>query len=276
MVKEIEVNQYPREFDTTLTRTINECERLWNKQPPFPGTFDKLVSAQVEKTIGSQRDKVVVVDLGSGDGTLFYDAINDQVSGSEMTRTRELLSQNPNMKVRMVGLDDAPSEEVFLKGISIQDYDGCHTFSQVTAENVYYSLTRNQTLGKFLESLKIPKVDLILGTSFFQSLEPVLFEQVLRDAVKALRSGGVLYGQGIALDDIVPMPPELTNLMRKLLIYPNPQDRAKADRALKWSLNPTNIRKVKQEKAEAVKRVRQSMPQADITFINDKLLVKKK
>ncbi len=197
MPREIVTKAYDGPTGPTYTsRSLAECDRLWNEGAVKPGTFDQLLSEQLRLAVEQGRNEVVVFDLGSGTGALIKNVVNDSGLGddSKTRQSRVLLEEHPDMRVRLVGLTDAQKPEDFLKSDPItasSSYTIPHpTNRQITAENIHYSITPGQPLSDFLDQTGMPQVDLVFSTSFFIHLDEGVFEQTLRDSAKALRKGG--------------------------------------------------------------------------------------
>ncbi len=196
MSNTVETGGYQGPSDAIYTaRSMATCEAMWNENEVKPGTFDDLLSAQLMQASTEGRTEVVVLDLGSGEAALIKNVINDTgLEGSKTFKSRQVLSANPQLQVRLVGLTDAKKPEDFLTSEAItpnSSYTIPHpTSRQITAENYRYTITTNQTLGKFLDAAKAPQLDLIVSTSFFFHLEGVVYDNTLLDSARALRSGG--------------------------------------------------------------------------------------
>lgn len=179
-----------------FSRELSECEGYWNEFELKPGTFDQLLTQQLHLAIEQGRTTVNVLDLGSGSGALIKNVVNDR-SDEEKQRiasSRRILGGNPNLRVRIVGLTDARSGDEFLKREPIlpASYSlPIPTNDQISAENIYYSITRTQTLENFLSAVNLEQVDLLVSTAFFIYLEDIdVYKRTLLDAVQSLRSGG--------------------------------------------------------------------------------------
>lgn len=203
MSREAVVNVYDGPTKPKFTaRSLAECERLWNEGTVKPGTFDELLSAQLERAVSQGRKSVTVLDLGSGAGALIKNVLNDNgfSSHSRTQNSRALLSENPDLKVHMVGLTDAKNSEDFFKSEPItasNSFTVPHpTNKQIAAENIHYSITADQTLEAFLDQAGIQQVDLIFATAFFLHLPDGVYEQTLFDAVAALRKHGKMVVRG--------------------------------------------------------------------------------
>ena len=196
MSNTVEVGGYQGPSDAIYTaRSMATCEAMWNENEVKPGTFDDLLSAQLMQASTEGRTEVVVLDLGSGEAALIKNAVNDTgLEGSKTFKSRQVLSANPQLQVRLLGLTDARKPEDFLTSEVINpnsSYTIPHpTSRQITAENYRYTITPNQTLGQFLDAVNAPQLDLIVSTSFFFHLEGNVFDNTLLDSARALRSGG--------------------------------------------------------------------------------------
>ncbi len=155
---------------TSISRSLSECELIWNKRELKPGSFDGMLARQIQRAVDSGRNVVNVLDLGSGTGALMRNVVNGDDSKSSLAATRVILRENPLVRVRVAGLTDAESEEQFLTREKIeasQDSDP-ELRNRVTAETAYYSLTpKKQTLPTYLKRIGMREVDLIISTGFF-------------------------------------------------------------------------------------------------------------
>ncbi len=162
----------------THQRGVEACEQVWNKESTV-GSLDDLLFSQVECAIQNGRTSLMVCDIGSGDGYLFEDFLNNGELG---TKTRELLTKHTNFKIDFIGLTDAESSEDIFQEKLIECKNEDIDNSQITARNVFYSLTATQTLDNFLKNLNVQNVDLFLSTWCLTYVGPKVFKQTL-DAV---------------------------------------------------------------------------------------------
>ena len=172
-----------------LTRDIEQCEMFW----PLESNegLDAILAKQISLASRRQEDTVTVVDIGSGMGGLINNVVDDlQVNLSRtsvLPQSATALSQNPDIRLRMIGLTDARSENEFSRRVASDTGN-----PQVSGTNVLYSLTKDQTFADFLKSQDISKIHLALGTWSFAYFHPFLFRDTIRTTIHSLTPQGEL------------------------------------------------------------------------------------
>lgn len=170
-------------------RGIAACEQLWNREITV-GSFDELIYEQLKNAKQSGRDKVVVLDIGSGKGNLFREYLAKDESGQ---KGKEFLTQNPDFNIEMIGITDAQSvgellkeEGIVPKGSTAPPYEN----KQIKAKNIKYTLTYQQGINNVLQAQNIEGIDLCVSTVALTYLGPQVFERTIEEIVDKLHPGG--------------------------------------------------------------------------------------
>lgn len=186
-----------------FSRSLAQCEGQWNEGEVRPGTFDQLLSQQLEIAVNQGRTVVNVLDLGSGSGAIIKNIVQDGgiVESSRMKASRAILLDHPELTVNILGLTDAVTHDEFLQRDPIRANSSFSipspTDKQINAENVKYTITDEQRVTKFLKEVGVDNIDLLISTSFFLHLSTEMFCQVMADVVAALRpAGGTMVASG--------------------------------------------------------------------------------
>ena len=218
--------------------------------------FDHVLHGQLELALQAGRSEVVVLDIGSGEGELFADFLRNPKVGK---KSRAFLGAHPEFKVRMLGLTDSPDAESHLreKPVNINE-DKLDNESkrlkeeQLEIKNVYYTLTRTQTLEKFLQAQGVETVDFALATCSLMCFSPKVYEEVLQTTVAKMRKGGKFVASLIApsiydtfptsyVDSLTTYGMPLGDAARKWLIYVNTCPRSVKNVA-KYAKYPQDIK----------------------------------
>lgn len=174
-------------------RGVKSVEYQWGdvkEGNPKVESLDSLLFEQLEKAKAEGRDRVVVVDVGSGDGALIKDCV---LGSSKIGKSLTFLKENPGLRLEMVGFTDAPNRESFL---SEENFPS--SAHNISGKNVYYTLTRRQRLGDFLKAEGIRGVDLVFATWSLTYMGPETFRGCIEDSVSNLRSGGKFWAVAYA------------------------------------------------------------------------------
>lgn len=162
--------------------------------------FDHFFSEQMQRAKMAGRNEITFLDIGSGeDGSLIIDSLSYL---SSLPKTRNFLAKNREFKVLMVGLTDAPRPELHLKARPIVpsepwDDDRNRVINErIYARNVYYSLTRAQTLEEFLRAQQIGVIDLVFSNQSLRYLSVNVFGEVVDSIVKKMMPGGKFVAVG--------------------------------------------------------------------------------
>lgn len=185
--KRIYINAYN---GPTTERTPLDCANEWRKLGL--GSIDSLLSEQLLAAMQNGKNKVTVLDIGSGkEAKLLRAVMHDQAVAPE---SRRLLSQYPEASLQLVGLTDTSEEPYFGQTIiseTMQEPD-----MRVTFRNVAYTLTAAQTLRCFLRQEEIIKINLALATWSLAYLPLGIFSEVVRTTTEHLESEGRFLGVG--------------------------------------------------------------------------------
>jgi len=101
---------------SSFARKVGQIQEVWNQDPEVEiPTFDDIVAGAIERALADDRKEVVLLDVGSGENKLL-ESLN-QVEAEGLNRVQQLIKDNPDLKIRALGITDAPSGE--LQGMSI-------------------------------------------------------------------------------------------------------------------------------------------------------------
>jgi len=150
-----------------------------------------------DKAKGEGRDELVLLDFGSGVANLGKQLGGGKVSGwnpqksetDEFNRFKKELEEK-GIRVIYIGLTDAKEKEQQGEILWGKE-EGCWK-----AQNYAYTVTRGQTVEKFLKKLGLGKdsLDMVLAVHSLCYLTLKNFEETIRDILQCLRPGGVLIG----------------------------------------------------------------------------------
>lgn len=153
------------------------------------GVMDGLLVYYARKALEEGRSKITVLDLGSGAGGLSTSLKSDPAI---VPQTRAFLWNHPDFHVDIVGLTDAPSEEMFLKELPLKINNSRLGLvdqtvnKQISIRNVACTLTRVQTLKDFLQVQGITELDIIFAIKSLRYLPRVIFEETIQSGVNFL------------------------------------------------------------------------------------------
>lgn len=153
------------------------------------GVMDGLLVYYARKALEEGRSKITVLDLGSGAGGLSTSLKSDPAI---VPQTRAFLWNHPDFHVDIVGLTDAPSEEMFLKELPLKVNNSRLGLvdqtvnKQISIRNVAYTLTRAQTLKDFLQAQGITELDIVFAIKSLRYLPRVIFEETIQSGVNFL------------------------------------------------------------------------------------------
>jgi len=196
MSNTVETNAYDTDRTSRHeTRGLAKIDTFWDVLGM--GGADGLFSGQIELALSQGRHEMNFLDLGSGDNAaLIRQIINDKgdKDTSYLKKTRETLESHPDFRIRIVGLTDAKSPDDFLKREPIKpilSFTAPHpTDGQILAENVSYTLTPTQSLGRFLDEVGMKDLDIVSATMLFPYLDFGLFSRDVTAIIDALRPNG--------------------------------------------------------------------------------------
>ncbi len=182
---------YANSYNGPVTeRTPVDCANEWRKLGL--GSIDSLLSEQLAVAAQAGKNKVTVLDIGSGkEAKLLHAIMTDRSIAPE---SRRFLSSHPRMSFQLIGLTDAIDEQSFGQTTiqdTVQEPDIRGIF-----KNVAYTLTAAQTLGRFLEQEEISEINLGLATWSLAYLPPGIFGEVVGTTVNHLASKGRFLGVG--------------------------------------------------------------------------------
>ncbi|MEO8581796.1 MAG: hypothetical protein ABI425_04475 [Patescibacteria group bacterium] len=182
---------------SSLKRGINSIEKVWQLENKIQiGSLDELINQQIERAIENDQKNITILDIGSGPtGQLLTEIAT--VAELSLPKTKALLSAHPELTIRCTGLTDAQSIDTFFQATQLQSSE---TDTQVTAQNIEYTLTAKQTLEKFLEKLDVDHAELVLATFSLTYMGPKVFEQTVRTVISKLSQGGTFAVAGYAED----------------------------------------------------------------------------
>ncbi len=220
---------------STISRELYECETSWNSGELRPGKFDQFLATQLELAAAQGRSTVNVLDLGCGTGALIKNIVNDKIDEDRqrIAASRRILSANPGLRIRIIGLTDAPSDGKYLKSEAVVPSPyvvPLPTNDQINAEIVYFSITANQTIGQFAEATGLDNIDLVVSTGFLLYLGDMdVYKKTIQDVAKRLRpSGGRFLGADYAgwISPEAASREQVEELMQKLNATDNPIESA--------------------------------------------------
>lgn len=156
-------------------------------------SFDMALSRRLESMVKEGRTEATVLDIGSGEGGLMRSFLTDP---EFCVNSKSILRSHPSIKLRFVGLTDAPvpslhlTEKPLKADISGLDAGTLLLNERVTAQNFYYSMTKKQTLEQFLHSKSVESIDVALAIETLRYLSPRVFEEVITTVMRRMQSGG--------------------------------------------------------------------------------------
>jgi hypothetical protein len=155
--------------------------------------FDSHFTLMAEKAKKEGRNKLVILDIGSGQkGRLVFSFSDLAENRPELTK---FLDENPGFEVEVVGLT-APLGKQEPDQLIEEDAVERPNQSSVSMKNFTYLITRARPLSDFidkhLEDSK--KADVILSTWGLAYFTPANFAQAIEDAINNLNTGGAFIG----------------------------------------------------------------------------------
>lgn len=184
--KRLVVNTYRGPTDGYgYQRDQTTCHRLWNHEYTIP-TFDELVSRQLQIALRENRNEVVCLDVGVGKARLFYSFL--EAMDRDEGKASEIIRNNPQLQLHLVGFNDAPDKSRFLKKVELKDT--FVPYPNIHLALVYYTLARDQGISKLLDSLGFSKIDQVTATAALHYLGPQNFAEFMEDIIISLRGKG--------------------------------------------------------------------------------------
>ncbi len=194
-------------------RNITGYEKFWNKEATLGvGKFDTLLLQQFLHAEAQGRGNVTLVDIGSGSGGLMTSFLANLRYAGQTDLPEELqlapeatryLQTHPEMHLRMIGLTDAKAPFQFNTRTNLSNTWTRHP--QVTAENVYFSLTKDQTYAEFLRENDIDETHLTVAVFSLPYFHPFLFRDTVETAITSLGEGGVFVGAPYGHEVLYPL-----------------------------------------------------------------------
>lgn len=158
--------------------------------------FDLNLRRHLERVKASGGNNLVLLDIGSGEGTMLAGLWD---SPNSIKQSIQFLRENPDFKIKAIGLTDSPDEAhqgkekyIPLNENPSNEVDGSIT-RQIDIRNYFWTLSERQGLSQFFERLNIDKVDLVYATEIFQYLPSDVFGEVINTVSGKLTSGGQLF-----------------------------------------------------------------------------------
>jgi hypothetical protein len=186
---------------TDRQRHDRGSEHFRAERMPDDKNFDERLCEQLERVQAEGRSELILLDIGSGDGGLFRKFLERPW---ENNLSRGFMYDNPNFRIRMVGMTDSPSPEAINTQKSVVpnetglDDDDLDINRRIKVENIYWSLTRTQTLADFLQANQVGSVDLVTATESLRYLSVPVFTEVVRTTWDRLSPGGQFVAQGLS------------------------------------------------------------------------------
>lgn len=158
--------------------------------------FDLNLKRQLERVKDSGGNNLVLLDIGSGEGKMLAGLWDNPNS---IKQSIQFLKENPDFKIRAIGLTDSPDEDhqgkekyIPLNENPSNEVDGLIT-RRIDIRNYFWTLSERQGLSDFLRRFNINKVDLVYATEVFQYLPHDVFGEVIDTVSEKLSSGGQLF-----------------------------------------------------------------------------------
>lgn len=158
--------------------------------------FDLNLKKQLERVKASGGNNLVLLDIGSGEGTMLAGLWDNPNS---IKQSIQFLRENPDFKIRAIGLTDSPDEShqgkekyIPLNENPSDEVDGLIT-RRIDIRNYFWTLSEKQDLSTFFKRFNVDKVDLVYATEVFQYLPPGVFGKVIDTVSEKLNSGGQLF-----------------------------------------------------------------------------------
>lgn len=152
---------------------------------------DQLLVDLCDKAVKDNKNKIRVLDFGSGKNGTFICSFAER---KDFPLLHTFLENHPKFQVEVIGFTSTNSHK---QGEIIKHSNlTVSTPDQISVTNYSYTVTRNQTVKKFLDqSLNHhnQQFELIFATWSLGYLTPTNFAQALEDLINSLEAGGRLY-----------------------------------------------------------------------------------
>jgi hypothetical protein len=177
-------------------------EKGWGEQssPEFPEKLRKLdiderITNIVSECINRGEKTVNVIDIGSGSEGYF---IKSFLNKEEYSKLHQLLENHAGITLHIIGItgNEGGKEQGLVLSKDESDTPGAEGAgkNKVLVENYGYTITKAQTLGKFLSDKGITAINAGFSTFGIGYFTPNNFEQCLTDVADHLAPGGEFYG----------------------------------------------------------------------------------
>lgn len=186
-----------------------------------PATFDVILLSHLERVRAAGRNELTLIDIGSGKGSLLAGILSETNS---VKKSREFLADNPDFALRVRGLTDSPSPDKHNKETELAvDEESLspgdrEVNKQIDAQNIHWSLTRNQTLNAFCASHGVENIDLAMATESLMYLPLPIFREVLEATLARMKPGAQLITTAIA-----GAPPGFAEVNQRFNHIPSPE-----------------------------------------------------
>jgi hypothetical protein len=166
-----------------------------------PATFDVILLSHLERVKSEGRNEFTLIDIGSGKGSLLAGILSETKS---VQRSRKFFADNPDFMLRIRGLTDSPSPDKHNKETELAvdeeslTIDDREVNRRIDAQNIHWSLTRNQTLNAFCTTHGVENIDLAMATESLMYLPLPIFREVLEATLARMKPGAQLITTAIA------------------------------------------------------------------------------
>ena len=174
-------------------------------------SFDNLVETSIQNAVQQGKSTVVIFDLGCGQANLFREYLSTNPDRPSL----RLLSENPNLKLKLIGLTDANDENPALVHQDLIDPKNQN--SQIEAFVSPFTITASQNIQDYFQKEGITDIDICTASYSLQYLPPKTFDRTVHQVIDHLAVGGrfiaISYTAGIPgyIDHEVAFDPDLSH-----------------------------------------------------------------